>query len=99
MDIARTYNVSFATIHILKSPIMEPGMLKKAEDSLKRLAGKTVEKQAETGVGNAASEAARQLWNSSRASSELNAALAAAPPESDPNKAVDAINRRASHNS
>ncbi|MBY0226277.1 MAG: hypothetical protein K2Q28_10775 [Hyphomicrobium sp.] len=49
-------------LQILKAPIMEPGMLKKAQDSLKRLASKTAEKQAETGLGSAASEGARQLW-------------------------------------
>jgi hypothetical protein len=49
-------------LQILKAPIMEPGMLKKAQDGLKRLAGKTAEKQAETGLGYAASEGARLLW-------------------------------------
>lgn len=49
-------------LQILKAPIMEPGMLKTAQDSLTRLARKTAEKQAETGLGTAASEGARRLW-------------------------------------
>lgn len=49
-------------LQILKAPIMEPGMLKKAQEKLKRLADKTVEKQTEAGLGNAASEGARMLW-------------------------------------
>jgi hypothetical protein len=50
-----------AALAILKTPLVEKGLLKKTYESLTRASQKAVEKQAEQGIGNASSEAGRLL--------------------------------------
>lgn len=47
---------------VLKSPIVEKGLLKQAKDILTRAAASAAEKQMQEGLGNAASAAAQLLW-------------------------------------
>ncbi len=46
---------------VLKTPVVEKGLLKKAYEGLTRASKKAAEKQAEEGIGSAASEAGRLL--------------------------------------
>lgn len=50
-----------AALAILKSPLVEKGLLKKAYEGLQRASNKAAEKQVEQGIGNASSEASRLL--------------------------------------
>ena len=48
-------------LQVLKAPMVEKSLLSKAQEALKRVAGRTAEKQTEEGLGNAISEGARML--------------------------------------
>jgi hypothetical protein len=50
-----------AALVVLKTPVVEKGLLKKAYEGLTRASKKAAEKQAEEGIGSAASEAGRLL--------------------------------------
>jgi hypothetical protein len=52
-----------AALAVLKSPLVEKGLLKKAYEGLTRASKKAAEKQVEQGIGNASSEAGRLLFD------------------------------------
>jgi hypothetical protein len=47
---------------LLKSPMVEKGLFKRAADQLKRISTKSAEKKVEEGLGTAAGEVARQIF-------------------------------------
>ncbi len=63
-DIERAQLVAIleTTLAVLKAPMLEPGLLKKAARVAKEIAEKTARKKVEEGLGVGLSYAAKKLW-------------------------------------